>query len=117
MGKKFNAIEILEIIDSHLINFLSKNQLNILILLIATARKNNGSGKLEPETIKNLAGEYFNGEDLFVICQILKRFGWGELACCKEENPRNPPCLTENWQNLNIGVEFFGIQKPDRKER
>jgi hypothetical protein len=107
MKKVFRPLRILKKIDSYLIDVLSRKQLTVLLLLVVVAVENNGKGEFEPETIKKFAGKYFSGEDLFVICQILKRFGWGRLTCCKGENPETPPCLTENWKDLHIGVEFY----------
>lgn len=106
MEKVFRPLRILKQIDPYLIDILSRKQLTVLLLLIVVAVENNGKGEFKPETIKNFADKYFSGEDLFVICQILKRFKWGRLTCCKEKNPEIPPCLTENWRDLHIGVEF-----------
>jgi hypothetical protein len=107
MGKGFRPLRIIKQIDTYLINILSRKQLTALLLLVVVAMKNNGSGEFEPETIKNLADKYFSGKDLYVICQILKRFEWGKLTCCKEKHPEGPPCLTEKWRDLHIGVKFL----------
>ncbi len=106
MGKIFNPLKILKQIDRRVINLLSKKQLKLLLLLVASAAKNNGKGELKHETIENFAGVYFSGEDLFVVCQSLKRFGWGKLTCCEQKNPKIPPCLGENWKDLPIGISF-----------
>ena len=106
MEKIFRPLEILEQIDSYLIDVLSVRELTALLLLVVVAMKNDGSGKFESKTIKNLADKYFSGKDLFVICRILKRFHWGRLTCCKERNSKNPPCLSENWKDLPIGISF-----------
>lgn len=105
MGKIFNPLEILKRIEKSLMNRLSERQLKLLLLLSAAA-KNNGKGELELETIKNCANICFGGEDLFVVCQTLKKLGWGKLTCCKCNYIRIPPCLRKNWKNLLIGIEF-----------
>ncbi len=111
----FKPLKILEQVDRRLISVLSKEQLELLLLLVASAAKNNGKGKLERETIGNFADVCFNGEDLFVLCQNLMRFGYGRLTCCREDNPKTPPCLTDNWKNLPIGVIFWTKQKRKKK--
>lgn len=117
MGKKYRPLRILKQVEPYLISVLSKRQLKIFLLLIVVAKENNGRGEIEYITIKNLAGECFNGEDLFVICQVFKRFGWGRLTCCKENNPELPPCLTENWRDLRIGVDFLELEKGDENAK
>ncbi len=111
MGKTFDPLRILKQIDRRLISLLSKKQLKLFLLLLSSVAKTNGRGKLERETIKNFAGAYFNKEDLFVICQSLKKFGLGKLTCCKQENPKIMPCFGENWKDLSIGISFRIEQK------
>ncbi|MCK4904761.1 hypothetical protein KAS42_00760 [bacterium] len=106
MEKIFRSFKILKKIDSYLINILSGKELTALLLLVVVAVENNGTGKFKPETIKKFADKYFSGKDLLVICKLLRKFGWGRLTCCKQNNPQNPPCLSEKWKDLPIGISF-----------
>lgn len=91
-------------------NLLSKKQLKLLLLLLSSAAKNNGEGKLERETIDNSADIYFSGDDLFVICRMLKRFGLGSLTCCDNNRKKILPCLGKDWKNLPIGIRFSDFE-------
>ncbi|MDD5454592.1 MAG: hypothetical protein PHW62_03740 [Candidatus Ratteibacteria bacterium] len=116
MERIFRPFEVLHRIDRGLINALSESQLKVLLLLVASAVKNGGKGKLERETIESFADICFNGEDLFIVCQNLKRFGLGKLTCCNQKNPGISPCLGENWKDLSIGISFSNFSRKRKKK-
>ena len=106
MERLFDPLKILKKIDLSFIKGLTKKQLKILLLLIVCARENNGKGKIDFRTVENLAGESICGEDLFVVCRIIKKSGWGELTCCKGKSTGCAVCLGKDRHSMNIEVDF-----------
>ena len=117
MEQLFNPLKILREIDLDFIEGLTKKQLKILLLLIVCARENNGNGKVNFKTIENFAGECVCGEDLFAVCRIIKKSGWGELTCCKGESAECAVFLCKDMHSMNIEVKFWDFWDDTKKRK